>query len=286
MRFNRPGNRLAYLCSTLCVLAACGDDGGSTGDDDGGADIDAAGGGIDAEPMPDGPPGAYSCIGDPHPTTAPATINVTGVSEEIDQNGTTPLEGVLVTARDTSDTMLDSDTSAATTGAYALQLTTGGTPVNGYLEGAISGYQTTYIYPPAGISGDFANIPVLMVADLTWSFLPVLAQAPEDGNQDQGFVGILVVDCTGTPVGGATVTVAGADPANVRYPQDGSVPTDSSGATDATGIALIFDVPPGASVMVDASTPDHEFEAHAIAVRLDSVTTTVVAPGPITSLAP
>lgn len=283
MRFNRPGNRLAYLCSTLCLLAACGDDGGSTGDD--GVDIDAAAGGIDSAPMPDGPPGGYACIGDPHPTTAPGTINITGITESIDQNGTQPLANVVVTARSTADAELATDTSAATTGDYALSVTTGGTPLEGFLRGQVASYKTTYIYPPAPISGDFANIPVLMVSNTTYAFIPFIA-GTEAQQADEGIVGLLIVDCTGTPVAGATVTVSGADPANVRYPMGSTLPQDSSGSTDASGIAMVFNVPQNATVTVDASTAAYEFEEHVINVRGDAITTTVIAPGPITGLAP
>lgn len=280
----RQGNRLAYLCIALFALAACGDDGGSTGDDDGGP-IDAPGSVIDAVDMPDGPAGAYGCVGDPHPTTAPDTINISGIAESIDQNGTQPLANVVVTARTSADAELATDTSAATTGDYALQVTTGGTPLNGFLRGQIASYKTTYIYPPAPISGDFANIPVLMVSNTTYAFISFIA-GTDAQTSTEGLVGILVVDCTGTPVAGATVTVSGADPANVRYPQGTTVPQDNSGATDTSGIALVFKVPMNTTVTVDASSPGHEFEEHVINVRPDAITTTVVAPGPITGLAP
>jgi hypothetical protein len=283
MRFNRQGNRLAYVFTSI-ALAACGGGGGSDIDAAGG--VDGPGSTIDSAPMPDGPPGAWDCIGDSHPTTAPATINVTGVAEEIDQNGTTPLENVTVTARDAADASLDSDTSVATTGAYALAIDTGGSPVNGYLHGTRpSGYKATYVYPPAPLATDLANIPVMMVSNTTYAFIPFIA-GTEAQQGDEGLVGLLVVDCTGTPVAGATVTVSGADPANVRYPQGTTVPQDSSGATDASGIALVFNVPMGASVTVDASTSAYEFEEHTINVRPDAITTTVLAPGPITGLAP
>jgi hypothetical protein len=278
------GNRLAYLCASISLLAACGDDGGGTGDDT--PDIDASGDPtIDGAPMPDGPPGAYSCIGDSHPTTAPGTINVSGVSESISTDGTAPLPGATVTARNSADQLLDSATAADTTGEYALQIDTGGTPLSGYLLGELEGYKDTYVYAPAPLATDLANIPVLMVdASVVWPFLPIIAMAPQSAQN--GFVGILVVDCTGTPVAGATVTVSGAAAANVRYPQGTTVPTNSDGATDTSGLALVFNVPPGNTIMVDASTPDHEFEAHAIVVRADVITSTVVAPGPISGLAP
>ena len=279
------GSTTSLACIALSLsLAACGGGGGDGGGDDDPADPDAAPDPIDGAPGPDGPPGAWDCIGDPHPTTAGATLAVSGVAEAIDQNGTNPLAGVTITAHAADDdAMLDTATSAETTGAYAVSLTTGGAPLDGYLRGQIDSYKTTYVYPPAAIATDLDNIPVLMVSNLTWAFLPALAQATQDA--ENGFVGVLVVDCTGTPVAGATVTVGDVSADNIRY-VNGTDVSPANTSTDATGIALVFDVPPGTAVMVDASAGGMDFEAHPIEVRADAITTTVVAPGPITGLAP
>ncbi len=287
MRSLRPS--LALI--PALALAACG--GGSSGDDGDDANtIDATrpidgNGAPDGTPAPDAAPGAYDCIGDPFPTTAPDPIAVNGITNEISTSGQTPISGVTVEAFDSGDNSLGSTTSAATTGAYALSLATGGDPLDGYLHGTKASYKETYVYPPQPLANDQANVPVLLISTTNFGFIPIIAQAPQDASH--GFVGLLVVDCLGNPVAGATVTVEGADPANVRYPQGTNIPTNSSGSTDASGIALVFDVPvatPPAPINVNASAAGHSFNQHAITVRAGVITTSVVAPGPITGLAP
>jgi hypothetical protein len=236
---------------------------------------------------PDAPPGAFDCIGDPFPTTAPGTITISGVTNEISTSGQAPLAGIDVEAFDAAGASLGSMVSDGT-GAYSLSLTTGGTPLDGYLVGtsANASYdQITYVYPPAPLSSDQANVPVLMVGNTVWGFLPLLADATQqDAN---GFVGILVTDCFGSPVAGASVTVPGA--ATIRYISGTSV-SQTATTTDSSGLALAFDVTPG-DVTVDASTADYQFHEHTIEVRGGSaaggvITTTIVAPGPISGIAP
>jgi hypothetical protein len=280
------------------ALAACG--GGSSGDDGDDANtIDAArtidsNNAPDGTPAPDAQPGAWDCIGDPFPTTAasdPITIN--GVTNEINQNGQVALGGVTVEAFDNGDNSLGSTTSDATTAAYTLSVATGGDPVDGYLEGSTTatGYkQLTYVYPPQPLANDQASVPVLMVSNTTWAFLPLLSDGATQSNTN-GLVGVLVVDCLGNPVSGASVTVPGAQA--IRYVAGTGIGDHTVTTTDASGIALAFDVPPG-NVQVDATTTDHAFYEHTILVRggvaggsgHGVITTTVVAPGPITGLAP
>lgn len=267
----------------LLPLAACG---GGSGDDTGDDDVQQ----IDARPAidsgpapdaaPDAAPGAFDCIGDPFPTTAPDPIAVGGLTNEINTNGQVALTNVVVTAYDASDAQLDQATSDGSA-AYALSLATGGVPLDGYLTGTHANYKDTYVYPPQPLPNDQSNVPVLMVSNTVWAFLPILADATQDAQH--GFVGVLVVDCFGSPVPGASVTVTGA--ATVRY-VSGTGVSQTATATDSSGIALAFNVPPGASVSVDASTAGNEFFAHSIEVRADVVTTTIVAPGPIDGLAP
>jgi hypothetical protein len=278
--------RLIALLLPFTVLG-CGS--GSGDDDD---DVAA----IDARPTPDSmpapdagpdaPPGAFDCIGDPFPTTAPGTITASGITESIDQNGTGALGSATVTANDASDAKLDTSTSDATSGAYALTITTPGTPVDGYLVGTHANYVSTYVYPPSPLASDQANVPVLMMSNTTYSFIPLLAGI--DGQTaSEGIVGVLVVDCFGNPVAGATVTSPVVTADNVRYVQGTGISSTPGGATDSSGIAILFNVPAGTTpVTLDASTADHAFLEHAIIVRAGSLTTTVVAPGPIAGLAP
>jgi hypothetical protein len=275
--------RLPLICLALALpasLAACGgDDDDNAGDDDQ-PSPDADPGAPDAGP--DAMPGAYDCIGDPFPTTAPATITVGGHTNEINTQGQVPLGEVAVTAnQQTGDTEIDSMTSDAA-GIYSLSATTGGTPVNGYLHGVKANFKETYVYPPAPLANDQPNIPVLMVSNLVYSVLPALAQADQDA--DHGFLGVLVVDCFGAPVSGAQVTSNGGG--TVRYVMGTSVGNAEVTQTDSSGIALIFNVNVGDTVEVDATAGGNDLAAHTVKVRADVVTTTVVAPGPIEGLQP
>lgn len=259
----------------MLLAGGCGGGGGG-GDDT--APIDADTSGPDAEPTP------YGCIGHAYPTTAPASIVVGGHANEISTNGQTPLGAVALTVSDTADAQLGSTTSDAATdvGAYEFTLDTGGAPIDGYLKGTHNGYKDTYVYPPSPLANDQGAVPVLMVSTTVYPFLPVLAGATQDASH--GFVGVIVVDCLGQPVAGASVT--SPDAGAVRYVVGTGVGDDTVTVTDESGIALLFNVTAGAAITVDASTPDHDFDEHAIKVRADVVTTTVVAPGPIPGLAP
>jgi len=274
------------------ALAACGSN--SSGDDASTPDSHTgspdAHTGPDATPGPDAMPSAYACVGQAFPTNAPDPLTIMGVTKEINQSGQVVLGAVTVAAFDASDNSLASQTSDATTGAYTLSVASGGTPINGYLHGTKTGgttpYKDTYVYADAPLAVNQPYVPVLMVSNLTWAFLPALSHGAMQP-AGSGFLGVLVVDCDGAPVAGATVT---ADSGTVRY-VSGSGIGDPAGnppvtATDASGIALIFDVTPGDTVHVSGSGGGHTFLQHAIKVRADVVTTTVVAPGPISGLAP
>jgi hypothetical protein len=89
-----------------------------------------------------------------------------------------------------------------------------------------------------------------------------------------GFMGVVVSDCSGMPVAGATVTTTPSG--TVRYNQAG-IPSNTAMVTDADGVAYVFNVPAG-TVTVGASAQGTTFRAHDVLVRADVLTTTVVAP--------
>jgi hypothetical protein len=279
------------VISGALALAACGSN--SSGDDASTPDSHTGGSpdahsGPDATPAPDAMPSAYACVGQSFPTTAPDPLTVMGITKEINQNGQVVLGGVMVTAFNSSNNMLGTpQTSDATTGAYTLSVTSGGNPIDGYLHGTKTGqtaYKDTYIYPNAPLAVNQGYVPVLMVSNLTWAFLPALSHGASQP-AGSGFMGVEVVDCTGKPVAGATVT---ADSGTVRYVMGTGIGDPAAGATstDVSGIALIFDVTPGTAVNVSGSGGGHTFLQHAVNVRADVVTTTVLAPGPIPGLMP
>ncbi len=108
-----------------------------------------------------GPAAGFECLGQALPTTAPATIAVTG---QVRQNALAPtaLRGAYVFAFPTVGTdTLAADTSD-TPGFYSLSITTGGTPVNGYVRATDSAHITTYAYPAVPLAAN-ATENILMV---------------------------------------------------------------------------------------------------------------------------
>src|SRR2546426_1588257 len=120
-----------------------------------------------------GPAAGFECLGQALPTTAPATITVTG---QVRQNvlSQTALRGAYVFAFRTGDTTtLTADTSN-TPGFYSLSITTRGTPVNGYVRATDSPHITTSPYPTVPLAGD-ATQNVLMITSSELSFLAAAA---------------------------------------------------------------------------------------------------------------
>lgn len=217
-----------------------------------------------------GPGAGFECLGGTLPTTAPATIAVTG---QIRAGALSPgpLSGALVTAYRTGDTTtLDSSTSN-TPGNYNLQVLTGGTPIDGYLRVVHSGQITTYAYPSRPLASDLVT-NVLMITSSEFGFLAAaVTVTPEAG---KGFIGVIVKNCNGTPVAGATVSTN--PPGTVHY-NAGTTPSSSATTTSADGIAYVFNVTAG-NVTVQANGGGHSLRSHIVNARADAVTLTEIQP--------
>ncbi len=249
---------LSSLLVVPLMLAACGGD-------DGGADVDA------------GPPGPLNCNGEDLPTTAIDPITVNGIANEATASGSEPLEGVVVEAFENGSTTVQATGNTGADGGYTLSIVTGGTPVDGYIRGRLPGmaeFRDVYLYPPAPLSADTADAPLLFVSDSTFGLIDVLTgESQEDGN---GWMGVLVVDCFNEPVAGATVVTT--PPYTVKYNEEG-LPNPDPVVTDVDGIVYVFNIAAG-QVTVDATLDGQSFREHVVEVRADVVTTTAVAPGP------
>jgi hypothetical protein len=275
--------RLPLVCLAFAVpatLAACGGDDG--GDDDGTSPDGSPGDTPDADPgAPDAPvgTGAFGCLGAQMPTTAPATITLAGAADTIGLGGSSPVEGATITAFDASDAQVGTATSAAD-GAYSISVPTGSAPVDGHVRGVGpkgGGYLDTLLFPPNPLYADTSSARVLLLTSSTFGLLETFGV---DQTDTKGFLAVLVLDCNGDPVQGATVTAP--DGATVIY-TNGNLPDDQAQATDASGAALIFNVEPG-SVTVDATYNSMSFREHAVdvvAFNTNTITTTAVAPGPV-----
>lgn len=276
--------RLAYgSLSFLFLLAACGDDDGNGGNVADAAVIDASGDEADASttpdaavadamPTPDAQPSNLDCAGDPLPDTAPMTLTVSGVVQNVLGNG---VAGATVEARRTADdALIDTSGPTAMNGAYTLtEDDTGQVPLEAYLVATHDQNRTTYIYPPVPLASDQADVPVIMLDSFFYDLLLDAADPPQ--NPDNGVVTLVVVDCDGNPVEGAVVTSSTSS--QVVYGDDTMFPNDSYSATSPSGIAYIYNVPP-TETEVGASVSGVDLRAHTVGSVPGAVVTTAIIP--------
>ena len=277
------------LCALIPFAVGCG--GSSSGDDDDDDDdddtVDGSPGDSDAARLdPDARehdaanlPANFACLGAPLPTTAPANVTLAGIAKTVTTTGQNPVAGITVTAFSSAGATLESDTSDSA-GAYSITTASGGVPVDGYAQATGTGYMTTYLYPAAPIADNIDNATALVIDAGTFFAIQVIAGLGGLGDGQQpgnGWIGVIVEDCNGDPVEGATVTTSPAGSA-IRYlgPPDG-LPVADDTSTDASGLALVFNVPAG-NVEVDASFGGHSLREHTVNARPDVNTTTLVMP--------
>ncbi len=218
-----------------------------------------------------GPGAGFECLGAALPTTAPATITVSG---QIKQSALAPtaLPGAQVLASRTGTDTLAADTSD-TPGFYSLTITTGGTPVDGHLRITKSGFLPTYAYPSRPLAANLANNNVLAITSTEFGILgTAVGESHTAGN---GFIGVVVKDCNGTTLANATVSTSPAAGA-VKY-NFGGGPSTTATMTSADGVAYVFNVPAG-NVTVMATAGGHTLRQHVVNARADVITLTEIQP--------
>ncbi len=281
---------LAAVVVLGASLAACGGDDGASVPDaevaDGPPAPDAEV--PDAEPAPDAMVAAdLTCADDPLPTTGADPIVITGHAQSGSTNGVADLQGAVAEAYRVGSLILeDTDTSDAA-GVFTLTINNDAlTPVDGYVKGTATTYLDSYLYPPFPLATNTDQAPLLFITNDTLNLLGFVSGASQ--NSSHGFLGLLVVDCAGNPVQGATVTispVATAATTKIVYVGDNNLPDTALTSTGANGVAFVFNAPQG-EVVVDASVGGDSLREHTITVRVGAgfpaVTSTAIAPGPIT----
>jgi hypothetical protein len=237
----------------LLALAACGGKSGPTG----------TGGG----------PDPYACLGQPLPTTAPSAVSVTGVVRS-NALAPSPLAGASVKGFQTGNaTALDSSTSDAG-GNYSMTLSTGGTPLDGYIRVSKSSYLDTYGYPPQPLAANISESVLLITSTELGIIGGALGVTPTAGD---GLIAVVVEDCSGLPLAGASVSTN--PPGTVKY-NSGGGPSSSATMTSADGVAYVLNVTAG-DVVVMASAGGHVLRQHTVNARADVITLTAIAPGPL-----
>jgi hypothetical protein len=268
-------------------LAACG---GGGGDADGPV-------GTDAPPTADAPPGTpdsrvdadplapdaapeFACLGQPIPTTAPASLTVSGDMQALGIGGSTPIVGATVTSYIVGNaTPVGTDVTGAG-GAYSITISNPGSgPVDGYLVAPSPNNKTVYLFPPTLIYEDLPTAPLRTIPNSLYAaFLGLAGGSVAVGH---GVVALVVADCLNNPLAGATVSSPGNT--QIRYNGANGLPSSTATETAADGIAYILDVATG-PVTVDAMYMGMDFREHAINAHAadeageNAINTTVVHP--------
>jgi hypothetical protein len=179
----------------------------------------------------------------------------------------TPLVGAAVVGfRTGTATKLDSATTNAS-GNFTLTLATGGTPVDGYLRVSKVGYIDTYAYPPAPLATSGSHSAAVITTSERNTITGLLGATQTAGN---GFMAVVVEDCDGAAVSGATLSVK----------QGGSDAGTVYAAPGAAGAFYVFNIPPGETV-VGATAGGNTLRSHTVTIRADVLTLTGVTPGPL-----
>ncbi len=206
---------------------------------DGPVTSDAASGHDGAGPPVDGAgSGPFACFGQPLPTTAPPTITVSGTVTEITAVASEPLSGAMLEVHPVPSGNAVANGFSDASGSYSMSVQTGGKPFNGFVVANGSGDLPVSVFP----SRPFDSNTELAVTMITQQTLMLAGETVGISivSTDTQFA-IVIVDCDGTPLAGATLTSASG---TVRY-GSGGLPSQSALSTDTTGEVFVFNVVPG-----------------------------------------
>jgi hypothetical protein len=222
-------------------------------------------GGSSKSSSPDAP-------GDDAPLGA-GTLALSGTAREISTSGQVPIAGVTLTAYKASDDSVLGTATSAADGTFTITVTA--TSIDGYLKATTPGtgsnaYKDSYLYPPSMLTTNYTGVPVFVLKTSTYNLVNLLLMNNQSASN--GWIAMLIQDATGAPVAGAT---AASTPAGRINYNDNNRPSTAAAATAADGIAYDTNVAAG-TVMVSASKTGSTFVSHAIKVRPNVVTLTIV----------
>ncbi|HEY0253963.1 MAG TPA: hypothetical protein VGC41_20675 [Kofleriaceae bacterium] len=235
--------KFRLACALLLTsLVACG------GDDDNGKPVDAA-------------------------VAVPQMINISGKTQSAGVQ-INPLGGVTVGVYKNGDdsTPLATATSDQS-GAFTIDVPTGGAAVDGYIKANITGFFDSYFYPPAKLSADY-DASINIVTRDTVNALSTLCAKVVDPDT-QGFVGVGVYGADGNPIAGAVVSSTPAPTAGYCY--DGTTagfPDKNQTMTNADGLAYLVNI--NGDLEITASKSGVTFATTKVNARIAVLTTTQV----------
>jgi hypothetical protein len=186
--FSQLIGRLAAALATIGT-AACGCPSGST---------------ADAAPVFNYD---FSCMGNALPLTAPATITVAGLAQEIfidmgiAQMKPMPDADLIACKNDGSTcdpTTNEGIARSGPDGKYAFApKATGGTPLDYYLYVEKVGNRKTFLWPNSPLHADNPAVEVPMMQN---AFVAALSALGIPANVNKSIIGLLAVDCASTPI--------------------------------------------------------------------------------------
>ena len=227
--------------------------------------------GFDVPPVAEAPdaagevaaPDAVVRLGPCGVTQVPDPLSITGTTVDLPTFGSAqPTAGVSIEASTMLDGQPMAQTSSAEDGGYALALPSGGEPVRAYITLRKPGMLPTVLVPDGPLDADLVALYSPVTSDSTVSSLYLAGGVVR--KSAAGTLGIMVVDCDGTPVPGAVVTVA-PPPAAMLYTDDAGSACPSSDATGAAGLVYALGVPLG-TISVTAAKPGVTFFSHEITI--------------------
>jgi hypothetical protein len=286
----RSIGRLGSLASLAAVssLAACGG-GNSGGTPDAPVVIPDAPPPPPDAPMIDAPPTPtydFSCLGQPFPTTAPATVTAAGTVQELTMQGLVAVDAATVaTFKLGTPAAVDTATSAADGAFQTGALATGGVPFDGYLHGfkddGASPFRHTFVFPPAPLAADAPIVPILTLRSATFGAIATFFAMVNQNDAANGALMLIVTDCANMPVTDATLSVKQGG-ASV-----GTVYSLAAISPMAAGIYFVYNVPAG-DVDVSATRMTTTFPSHRVVsfkngagITTGATTLTIVRPGPL-----
>jgi hypothetical protein len=145
-------------------------------------------------------------------------------------------------------------------------------------------YPTSY-YPAVPVAGDLDLTDDLqLVSDYGGSQLlkALFDQSAMPDLINKGVITVSVIDCNGTPVGGAVVTtsILASVGSVVKYLGANGIPSRTATATDSTyGLAMIFNVPED-TIIIDAmiTTTGMQLRRNAVPGKKASIVETAIQP--------
>lgn len=199
----------------------------------------------------------FTCETNAAPTTIPASVSVSGVTQSLALSGQAVLPSVALELHNAADAPIGSTTSDATSGAYMLTTDTGGQSFKGSLFATKTGYRRTVIFPPTPVATNLTNLPTILITPDNFTFLNNLAAGMQN-DVANGFILVAMVDCAGARIGGATLHVkkAGVE-VGTQYPLAMLDPNAGK------GVIAVFNVPPG-DIEVSGAYFAHNLFTHTV----------------------